>query len=54
MPEPARYESFGVTLELSVEEVPKSARPLPAGDEMVIKELTEDEEQLFLAAIHDA
>jgi hypothetical protein len=49
--EPARR---GATLERSREEVLGAARPLPPADEMVIEDLTDDEERLFIEAILDA
>jgi hypothetical protein len=39
------------SLELPVEELLNRARPLPAHDEMVIDDLTEEEGEAFLAAL---
>ena len=44
---PRRSES----LELSVEELLRRARPLPSHDEMVIDDITEEEGAAFLAAL---
>jgi hypothetical protein len=55
MTEPATHRpSHGNTLEKSVEDLLAAARPLPPADEMVIKELTEDEERRFFEAIRNA
>lgn len=40
--------------EESVEDILTAARPLPSGDEMVIEDLTEDEERRFFEAIRNA
>jgi hypothetical protein len=45
--------SYGITLERSREDVLDAARPLPSDDEMVIEELSDDEDRIFLAAIRD-
>jgi hypothetical protein len=45
--------SYGRTLERSREDVLNAARPLPLDGEMIIEELSEDEERLFLTAIRD-
>jgi hypothetical protein len=45
--------SYGGTLERSREDVLGSARPLPLDGEMVIEELSDDEDRLFLAAVLD-
>jgi hypothetical protein len=45
--------SYGGTLERSRNEVLDAAQPLPLDGEMVIEELSDDEERLFLAAILD-
>lgn len=47
-PVPQRPEE---SLELSVEELFRRARPLPPHDEMVIDGLTQEEGEAFLAAI---
>lgn len=44
----------GHTLEKSVEDILADAQPLPFGDEMIIEELSEDEQRVFLAAIAEA
>ena len=44
----------GATLEKSVEAILAAARPLPVGDEMIIDNLTEDEERKFFEAIRQA
>lgn len=41
----------GFTFEKPVKAVLASARPLPNGDEMVIDDLTDDEERQFFEAI---
>ena len=43
--------AHGAALEKSVAAILASARPLPDGDEMVIDELTDDEELRFADAI---
>ncbi|MGH3503137.1 MAG: hypothetical protein ACRDQA_19915 [Nocardioidaceae bacterium] len=45
---------YGASLERSREEVLRAARPLPPHDEMIIEDLTEDEERIFLDAILNA
>jgi hypothetical protein len=45
--------SYGGTLERSREEVLATARPLPLNGEMVIEELSDDEDRLFLTIILD-
>ena len=56
MSEPGAQEpaSNGATLERSREAVLAAARPLPPAEEMLIEDLTEDEERLFVEAILDA
>lgn len=56
MSEPGAREpaSNGATLERSREAVLAAARPLPPAEEMLIEDLTEDEERLFVEAILDA
>ncbi len=44
----------GPTLEKSVASILAAARPLPAGDEMIIDGLTEDEERKFFEAMRRA
>ena len=46
--------SGGTTLERGREEVLNAARPLPPDGDVVIDDLTEDEDRLFLAAILEA
>jgi len=53
-PETRRPASYGPSLERSREEVLAAARPLPPHEEMIIEDLTEDEERLFLNAILNA
>ena len=43
----------GATLERSREDVLDAARPLPLGEDVVIEELSDEEDRLFLAAILD-
>jgi hypothetical protein len=45
--------SYGRTLERSREEVLSAAQPLPLDGEMVIEDLGDDEDRLFLAVILD-
>ena len=55
MSEPAAGRGrYGDTLEKPVEDVIADARPLPGGDEMIIEDLTDEEERLFYEAIRDA
>jgi hypothetical protein len=56
MPEPESWKPAftGVSLERSRDEVLKAARPLPADDEVLIEDLTEDEDHIFLDAILNA
>jgi hypothetical protein len=53
-PEAYRPASRGLSLERSREEVLDAARPLPPDKDVVIEELSEDEDRLFLAAILDS
>jgi len=46
--------SGGTTLERDREAVLNAARPLPPDEEMLIGDLTEEEDRLFLAAIMSA
>jgi hypothetical protein len=46
--------SGGTTLERGREEVLSAARPLPSDEEVLIGDLTEDEDRLFLEAIMSA
>ena len=45
--------SCGATLERSREDVLDAARPLPSDEDVVIEDLSDDEDRLFLAAILD-
>jgi hypothetical protein len=49
--EQAQPRDHEPTLELSVEELLRRARPLPAPEEMAIDELASDEGQAFLVAV---
>jgi hypothetical protein len=50
-PEPAPR---GASLERSREEVLAAARPLPPHEDMMIEDLTDEEERIFVEAILDA
>ena len=51
----ARKPGFqGVTQERDKDEVLAAARPLPPDEEVLIDDLTEDEDRLFIAAVLDA
>lgn len=52
--EPRQPGSKGASLERSKEEVLAAARPLPPIEEMVIEDLTDDEDRIFLEAIFNA
>ena len=56
MSEPGASEpaSNGATLERSREAVLAAARPLPPAEEMLIEDLTDEEERLFVETILDA
>jgi hypothetical protein len=57
MSEPGTREPHprnGATLERDRQDVLKAARPLPQGDDVLIEDLTDDEDRIFLAAIFDA
>jgi hypothetical protein len=56
MSEPGAHESAprSPSLERSREEVLAAARPLPPHEEMVIEDLTDEEERIFIEAILDA
>jgi hypothetical protein len=45
--------SRGATLERSREDVLDTARPLPPDEDVVIEELSDEEDRLFLATILD-
>jgi hypothetical protein len=53
-PEVHRAESKGTTLERDRNDVLDAARPLPPDADVLINDLTEDEDRLFLAAILEA
>lgn len=53
-PDARHSTSYGPTLERSADEILQAARPLPWDDEMIIEDLTEEEEALFVNAIRDA
>lgn len=53
-PEPRKPASKGASLERSREEVLAAARPLPPHEEMLIEDLTDEEDRIFVAAILDA
>lgn len=53
-PEPRNPASKGASLERSREEVLAVARPLPPHEEMLIEDLTDEEERIFVEAILDA
>jgi hypothetical protein len=53
-PEPRKPASKCAGLERSREEVLAAARPLPPHEEMLIEDLTDEEERIFVAAILDA
>jgi hypothetical protein len=46
--------SAGTTLERSREDVLEAARPLPPDEDVVIEELSDDEDRRFLAVILDS
>ena len=46
--------SDGTTLERSREDVLDAARPLPPDEDVVIEELSDDEDRRFLAVIFDS
>jgi hypothetical protein len=56
MPDPESWKPAfkGVGLERSREEVLRAARPLPPDDEVLVVDLTEDEDRVFLDAILNA
>lgn len=47
-------QPYGPGVEKSVEEILAAATPQPFGDEMIIDELTEEEQRIFLDAINNA
>ena len=56
MSEPEAHQpvSQGVTRERSKDDVLAAARPLPPDEDVLIDDLTEDEDRLFLAAVLEA
>jgi hypothetical protein len=52
-PEPHMPASRAATLERSRADVLDAARPLPPDDDVVIEDLSDEEDRLFLAAILD-
>lgn len=55
MTEPVTHRPVhGSMPEKSVEEILAAACPLPFGDEMIIEELTDEEQRVFLDAIANA
>jgi hypothetical protein len=55
MSEPTdRLRPYGHSLEQSVEDILTAARPLSLGDEMIIDDLTDEEQRVFLDAINNA
>jgi len=53
-PEAPEPTSRGASLERSREEVLAAARPLPPHEDMMIEDLTDEEERIFVEAILDA
>jgi hypothetical protein len=53
-PETHRQNSRGPSQERSRDDVLAAARPLPPDDDVLIDDLTEDEDRLFTAAVLDA
>jgi hypothetical protein len=53
-PEAHKLVSQGVTRERDKDEVLAAARPLPLDEDVLIDDLREDEDRLFLAAVLDA
>jgi DNA-binding MarR family transcriptional regulator len=53
-PQADERRSRGMMLERSREEILAAAKPLPADEEAVIEDLSDDEARIFLAAILDA
>ena len=53
-PEARKLVSPGVTRERDKDDVLAAARPLPPDEDVLIDDLTEDEDRLFLAAVLDA
>jgi hypothetical protein len=56
MSEPEAHKPVprGATREREKEDVLAAARPLPPDEDVLIDDLTEDEDRLFLAAVLDA
>lgn len=53
-PQADKERSDGTTLERGREEILAAAKPLPADEDAVIEDLTDDEARIFLATILDA
>ncbi len=53
-PEAQRPESRGPSWERSRDDVLAAARPLPPDEDVLMDDLTEDEDRLFIAAVLDA
>jgi hypothetical protein len=53
-PDPRKTSTRGTSLERSKEEVLRAARPLPPDDEVLIDDLAEDEDRIFLDAVLNA
>lgn len=53
-PQADKQRSRGTTLERSREDILAAAKPLPADEDALIDDLTEDEARTFLAAILEA
>jgi hypothetical protein len=53
-PEAHKPVSQGVTRERAKDDVLAAARPLPPDEDVLIDDLTEDEDRLFLAAVLEA
>ncbi len=53
-PEARRPDSRGPSPERSRDDVLAAARPLPPDEDVLMDDLTEDEDRLFVAAVLDA
>lgn len=51
IPEPPPASALGESFELSLEGLVRDAAPFPSYEEMVIEDLTDEEEAAFIAAI---
>ena len=55
MSEPTAHpRPYGHSLEESVEDILAAAKPLPFGDEMIIDDLTDEQQRVFFDAISNA